>query len=107
MDQSFNTRLELDERAVIGNARDTPADSCPDGETFLNAGPRIGQQLLVAERNTLAVAIKRVLDDSALRMRLGVAARARVLDKFTWAAMAKGTVEQYRILIDSYRAGRS
>jgi len=44
----------------------------------------------------LAGAIGRVLDDPALRTRLGAAGRAHVLDRYTWAATARGTVEQYR-----------
>ena len=43
----------------------------------------------------LAGAIGRVLDDPALRTRLGAAGRAHVLDRYTWAATARGTVEQY------------
>ena len=67
-----------------------------DGETALLVPPR--------DPAALAVAIKRVLENPELGKRLGAAARERVLDKFTWAAMAKGTVEQYRIVIDSYRS---
>ncbi len=55
------------------------------------------------DAGALAAGIKRALDDPGLRARLGANARERVLDKFTWAAMAKGTVEQYRIVIDEYR----
>jgi glycosyltransferase involved in cell wall biosynthesis len=65
-----------------------------DGETALLVPP--------ADAAALAGAIKRVLDDPDLRVRLSAAARLRVLDKFTWAACAKGTAEQYRVLIDQY-----
>ena len=44
----------------------------------------------------LAAAISRLLDDPALRTRIGAAGRARVFERFTWAATAEGTVEQYR-----------
>jgi len=44
----------------------------------------------------LAKAISTVLDDADLRERMGAAGRARVLDRFTWSAMARATVEQYR-----------
>jgi glycosyltransferase involved in cell wall biosynthesis len=43
----------------------------------------------------LAVAIGRVLDDAPLRQRLSTAGRAHVLDRYTWTATAKGTVEHY------------
>src|SRR5689334_16057208 len=39
VDQPFNTRLELDKRAVVGNARHPPAHARTNGETFLDAGP--------------------------------------------------------------------
>jgi glycosyltransferase involved in cell wall biosynthesis len=54
----------------------------------------------------LAVALKRLLEDPGLGAHLSANARERVLDKFTWAAMAKQTAEQYRILIDEYSAHR-
>jgi glycosyltransferase involved in cell wall biosynthesis len=65
-----------------------------DGETAIIVPP--------GDAGALAVALKRVLEDPALRAKLSTNARARVLDKFTWAAMAKQTAEQYRILIDQY-----
>src|SRR6185503_9377543 len=58
MYETFNTGLELDERAVVGNARNTSTHACTNRETFFNAGPRIRQQLFVTERDALAVAIK-------------------------------------------------
>ena len=68
-----------------------------DGETALLVPPR--------DAGALATAIKLLLDSPDLRSRLGAAARERVLNKFTWAACAKGTAEQYRILLDSYASG--
>jgi glycosyltransferase involved in cell wall biosynthesis len=47
----------------------------------------------------LAVAIGRVLDDEALRQRLGAAGRQRVLGRFTWQVTASGTADQYRNLL--------
>ncbi len=44
----------------------------------------------------LAKAISTLLDDSELRRRLGTAGRERVLDRYTWSAAARATVEQYR-----------
>jgi len=80
---------------------------CTTGGAIPEVAGRDGDAaLLVPPRDpaALAVAIKRVLDDEGLRARLGTAARERVLDKFTWTACAKGTAEQYRIVIDQYRS---
>jgi glycosyltransferase involved in cell wall biosynthesis len=48
------------------------------------------------DSGALAAAICRLLDDPALRTRIGHAGRARVFERYTWAATAQGTVEQYR-----------
>jgi glycosyltransferase involved in cell wall biosynthesis len=47
----------------------------------------------------LAAAIGRLLDDPALRARLGAAGRARVLQRFTWRVTAEGTAACYRELL--------
>jgi glycosyltransferase involved in cell wall biosynthesis len=80
---------------------------CTTGGAIPEVAGRDGEAALLVEPRdaaALATAIKRVLDDGALRTRLGVAARERVLDKFTWTACAKGSAEQYRIIIDQYRS---
>jgi glycosyltransferase involved in cell wall biosynthesis len=64
----------------------------PDGVNALTVPP--------GDPGALAGAISRLLDDSALRARLGTTGRAHVLDRFTWAEMARQTVEQYRLAID-------
>src|SRR5437763_6620511 len=64
----------------------------PDGRNALLVPP--------GDPGALAGAIGRVLDDAALRQRLSAAGRAHVLDRYTWAATARGTVEQYRLAID-------
>jgi glycosyltransferase involved in cell wall biosynthesis len=51
--------------------------------------------------SALAVALGRALDDAELRARLGEAGRKRVLERFTWRACAEGTVEQYRLELES------
>src|SRR4030088_3138092 len=48
------------------------------------------------DSGALAAAICRLLDDPALRTRVGHAGRARVFELYTWAATAQGTVDQYR-----------
>src|SRR5688572_17309088 len=53
MDQPFDARFELDERAVVGEAHDLAADAHAGGETIHHGGPRIGHQLFVAERHAL------------------------------------------------------
>jgi glycosyltransferase involved in cell wall biosynthesis len=47
----------------------------------------------------LAVAIVELLGDPAERARLARGGRARVLDRYTWRAMAEGTVAEYRKLL--------
>ncbi|HEX4539811.1 MAG TPA: glycosyltransferase family 4 protein [Acidimicrobiales bacterium] len=47
----------------------------------------------------LAMAIGTALDQPGLRARIGAAGRARVLERFTWAAAARATVEQYRAVL--------
>ena len=66
-----------------------------DGDAALTVPP--------GDPAALASAILRVLNDDTLRERLGRNGRARVLDRYTWAATARGTVEQYR----KFLAGRA
>ena len=71
-----------------------------DGETALLVTPD--------DPEALAAGIRRILDDDALAARLGEGGRQRVLGRFTWEATARGTAEQYRLLLDDHRraAGR-
>jgi MMP alpha-(1->4)-mannosyltransferase len=48
------------------------------------------------DAQALAAAIGTALDDPELRLRLGAAGRARVLERFTWQAAAAQTAEIYR-----------
>ncbi|MBV9042914.1 MAG: glycosyltransferase family 4 protein [Acidimicrobiia bacterium] len=68
----------------------------PDGRNALTVPP--------GDPGALAGAIGRVLDDAELRQRLGTAGRAHVLDRFTWAEMARQTVEHYRLAIEDTKA---
>ncbi|MFJ3230081.1 glycosyltransferase family 4 protein [Streptomyces sp. NPDC086787] len=63
-----------------------------DGETCLAVPP--------GDPGALAAGLSRLLGDAELRARLGTAGRARVLEKFTWARAAEGTVSRYREAID-------
>ncbi|HVA04567.1 MAG TPA: glycosyltransferase family 4 protein [Acidimicrobiales bacterium] len=66
-----------------------------DGETALLVTPD--------DPEALATGIRRILDDDALASRLGEGGRQRVLGRFTWEATARGTAEQYRLLLDDHR----
>ncbi len=76
--------------ATTGGA--IPEVAGPDGETCLAVPP--------GDAAALAAALGRLLDDPALRTRLGAAGRARVLERFTWQQAALGTVRRYREAID-------
>lgn len=59
-----------------------------DGDTVL--------QCPAGNKDALAAAIARGLDDAELRSRIGEAGRRRVLERWTWKKCAEQTVEQYR-----------
>jgi glycosyltransferase involved in cell wall biosynthesis len=64
-----------------------------------------GAGILVPPRDALALAraIQGLLKDPGLRLRMGKAARSRVLNLFTWENAARRMVEVYREVIDAYR----
>ena len=62
-----------------------------DGETGLLVPPD--------DPGALAGAIARLLDDDALRARLGAAGRERVISRFTWQITAAGTAACYQALM--------
>jgi glycosyltransferase involved in cell wall biosynthesis len=59
-----------------------------DGETVL--------QCPAGDADALAAAIRRGLDDVALRARIGDAGRTRVVERWSWRHCAQLTVDQYR-----------
>ncbi|MFI8184011.1 glycosyltransferase family 4 protein [Actinacidiphila glaucinigra] len=77
--------------ATTGGA--IPEVAGPDGETCLAVPP--------GDPGALAAALGRLLRDSELRRRLGLAGRERVLARFTWERAAIGTAEHYRAAIEA------
>jgi glycosyltransferase involved in cell wall biosynthesis len=63
----------------------------PDGETALHVPP--------GDPEALAAAVGRLLDDPELAARLGAAGRERVVERFTWRAVAEQTVAWYRTVL--------
>ena len=64
----------------------------PDGVSALHVPP--------GDPEALAAAIGRLLDDPELAARLGAAGRARVVERFTWRAVAEATVAWYRSVLE-------
>ena len=57
MHESIDVVVELDERTVAGDLGDLPLDHVADLEVCLDLVPRVGAELLHAERDTLAVCV--------------------------------------------------
>ncbi|MEM6782781.1 MAG: glycosyltransferase family 4 protein [Bacteroidota bacterium] len=74
---------------VIGSTAGGIPDAIVDGETGLLVPPN--------DAGALAVALRRLLDDAALRTRFGVSGRARVEQAYTWDRVASRV---YRTLED-------
>jgi glycosyltransferase involved in cell wall biosynthesis len=76
--------------ATTGGA--LPEVAGKDGETAVLVEP--------GNSEALAGGIRTFLEDQELRDRIGAAGRQRVQDHWSWTHTAKGTVEQYRILLE-------
>lgn len=83
-------------RPVVATDVDGVGEAISDGETGLLVPP--------AQPASLARAIRRLLADAELGVRLATAARARVRDHFSAEAMVAGVCETYEQLLT--RAGR-
>jgi glycosyltransferase involved in cell wall biosynthesis len=59
-----------------------------------------------ADANALAQQLVDVMNDDALRARLGEAGRARVLDRFTWRRTAEGSAEHYYLELEAHERRR-
>ena len=57
VDQAFDARLELNEGAVVGDVGDSALEARADRILGLDAGPRIGLQLLHAEADALGLRV--------------------------------------------------
>lgn len=84
---------------VVSRAGAIPEVVGPDGECALQVEP--------GDVGELTAALTRLLDDPDLRDRLGAAGRQRILDKFSWRAVAEATAHAYTEVINDYAADRA
>jgi hypothetical protein len=78
VDQAFDARLQLDERAVVGDVGDAAGELRANRILRLGAFPRIALKLLHAERDALGVAVD--ADDLHLHHLADVDHLVRVVD---------------------------
>lgn len=82
-------------------ASGTPVVASDAGALPEVVGRESGAGVLVppGDVDALVAALGRVLDDPAERARMGEAGRARALEKFSWIAVARATVETYEAAV--------
>ena len=80
---------------VVTTAGALPEVTGPDGLASLQVPP--------GDAGALSAAIGRLLDDEALRRRLGAAGRRRAVEHFTWRRTAMRTAEWYAEAIEAHR----
>src|SRR5262249_15582729 len=78
VDQALDARLELDDRAVVGDVGHAALEAGADRELGLDALPRIIEQLLHAERDAMGLVVD--LDDLDLHLLADVEHLGRVID---------------------------
>lgn len=84
---------------VATSAGALPEVTGPDGHAVLQVPP--------SDVEAMTGAIRRILDDPALRRRLGAAGRARVVENFTWTRTAQRTADWYAEAIEAQRRART
>ncbi len=94
------------ETAVVASAVGGIPEVVIPGETGLLVDPRIREGTFdpadpAAFSAGLAEAINQVGLDEALRERMGLAGRQRAVDHFSWAAIARQTLDLYESLLDA------
>src|SRR5665213_3576732 len=78
VDQALDARFQFDERAVVGDVGDAALELCADRELGLDALPRIVEQLLHAQRNSVGLVVD--LDDLDLHLLTNIEHFGRVID---------------------------
>jgi glycosyltransferase involved in cell wall biosynthesis len=91
--------------AIEAMACGTPLVSTSGGALPEVVGESGGTAIVVepGDPSALAAGITTLLDDAPLRARIGAAGRNRVLERFTWQAAARRTVDVYRAAITAKR----
>ncbi len=84
---------------VVASRAGGMPEAVQDGTTGFLVAP--------ADVPALADALRRLVDDPALRERMGAAARARVLEHFSIDAMVEGNLAVYREVLEARRAQRA
>jgi len=88
---------------AMAAGRPVVSTSLSSGVSYVNQHETTGLQVAPDDSLALAAAINRLLGDNALRARLGVNARARALEEFSEAAMARRTLQVYQAAIATAR----
>jgi rhamnosyl/mannosyltransferase len=75
----------------------------PTGVTYVNRDGETGLTFRVGDADAFAAACNRLLEDGKLRHRLGVSARERTMEKFSYTAMADRAVSFFQVLCEKER----
>ncbi len=90
--------------AVEAMASGVPLLATTGGALPEVAGSHLETAYLVPpdDPGALAAGLLRLLEDEELRSRLGAAGRTRTLARYTWPVTARGTAEQYAVVLDDH-----